>query len=97
MFKPQQEQEENKDEKKAEDKCSIEQSMNAQSVETQIAQVNVSVDANVNIATDDSQKDKIDENKEEEALVKEQTVENLPLVKDTTDEEKTKKYKEDKK
>lgn len=58
--------------------------MNVQSTETRAALVNVSADANINVATEDNHKDIVD--KEEEAPVKEQTIDNPQLVKVTTNE-----------
>ncbi|XP_057822591.1 peptidyl-prolyl cis-trans isomerase-like [Cryptomeria japonica] len=83
------EQVENKGEEKEANKSSTEQPVNTQSTETQTTPDNISVDANVNVATKDNQKDLVD--KEEEALVKEHTVENLQLDTDTTEEEETRK------
>ncbi|XP_059073196.1 uncharacterized protein LOC131874011 [Cryptomeria japonica] len=85
----QQEQVENKGEENEADKSSTKQPVNAQSRETQTTPINVSAVANVNITTEDNQKDSND--KEEEASVKEQTVENPQPVKDTTKEEEIEK------
>lgn len=58
MDDPQEKQQDvNNEGEKETNKSSTEQPVNAQSIETQTAPVNVSADANVNVATNDNQKD----------------------------------------
>ncbi|XP_059065741.1 uncharacterized protein LOC131857340 [Cryptomeria japonica] len=85
MFEPQQEQEENKDEEKAEGKSSTMQLVNTPSIDTQTASITKKVSVNI----DESQKEKIDDKKDEEAPLNFQPIDNQPpSVKESINEKK---------